>query len=1079
MLHWLEQTSMPTIERAPAYGLFPDVDRDDASLEGVCSATVVKAFEDEIQGRPVLLAENEDLTHRKEGVLVPDRLFDIWPAEQAVAILDQERRPALCRHIQPTDRQKLLRWGFVDKIDRRMILETLQAKQVPRPKTWGQLLNLWAYLAPEILSYRSYVKDKDVCIVPVQGKDMLFAARETVRLGESKLLQSDEDWKFLDEYLIVLNQNWPRFLAEQQRNASGNPTPEAEAVQAAKAVLEKIGLDDTGDVSNVVNQVAARFFSQKSVSIRGCVQLAQIAAKLRATVGDAFQYATSDKYLNSAKEVILFDDDGSLSELLPESLRACQVLHPDYTTNFASCSREEWLQWISSGRAGLQTFVPLVPKRSYSGNRRGLDQFLTDRGFKDSLDCRYSDPSFYVDDWDFDPAYWAHWEGLAAEDVEIWSVLTERILRGKGSYWSGKVSARIDEIASNGYRRAVARQGVTPSWVLRFRELPCLHDTRGFLRKPDELLRRTPETEALIDVESFIQGHLDQEATRPLLNLLGVRSTPIGPDGLLNRLRALAKAESPPAHEVDKWYNRIDQMATTCSTADLQKIKQAFQSEPLILTQKGAWEESSAVFLSSDEQDFPDAEVVRTSVSHLALWTRIGVEERPTADLAIAWLNRLSADSVLRQEQAQRVRSLLVRHPIRIWEECGHWLNLAGEWVAVDGLTYALTTQSRTPWQHLHRWVKQKTADLQRLSPEGAANPPFSHLPTLAICLEDRFNRNTLFTGRSATNAWLTTLGEDLCRIELDTDESTQRVRVLAARLAKTKWHEMPLLELIPYIDGTPAGTPRRADVVWLDDALFVIPMPKAKIARRVPEEVGKVFGREDIKAALDYSFERSEQDIRDYLQENFKLCPVNRVFEEPAEDAEAPSSNQQDGLALIADDRTEDQLGENDNSEERSAMLPSGNAEEGTGEPESKQGRLRPRRSITPAKPDIMERFATSKGFRKDYEGRFCDQDGSWIAKSNDINVPFPWERRTASGDVVRYYLPKEHCLERNPLQLAADVWALIERYPETYALVLCDVHDRPVEITGIRLRTMRDREEITLYPAAYRIVYGHHQPS
>ena len=34
-----------------------------------------------------------------------------------------------------------------------------------------------------------------------------------------KLLQSKEDWEFLSDYLLVLNQNWSRYLAEQRRKA--------------------------------------------------------------------------------------------------------------------------------------------------------------------------------------------------------------------------------------------------------------------------------------------------------------------------------------------------------------------------------------------------------------------------------------------------------------------------------------------------------------------------------------------------------------------------------------------------------------------------------------------------------------------------------------------------------------------------------------------------------------------------------------------------------------------------------------------------------------------------------------------
>ena len=433
MLHWLAQTDLPTVERAPAYGLFPDVDQKDTSLEGVCGTTVEQTFEREIQGQPVLLTEGGDLTHEKGSVLIPNRLFGVWPAEQAAAILDGGDRPALCRHLEPADRQKLLNWRFVDKIEKQKVFETLETKRAPKPESWRQLLNLWVYLAPEILNYRHYVKERDVCIVPVQGQDSLFAARETVRLGESKLLQSDKDWEFLADHLIVLNQNWPRFLAEQRRSASDEDISEVEAIQAAYDVLEKIGLDDTSEVSKVVDQVAARFF-QDGVSIQKCAQLAQVSAKLRVTVGDAFRYATSDGYLRRIKDAVLFDEDGSLSELLPEPLRDSQVLHSEYTTNFSSCTREEWVHWISSGRAGLRTFVRLIVRRSYSGNRRGLDEFLRNRDFAGSLEPHYSDPSFYVEDWDFDPACWAHWEGLAAEDPAIWSVLIERILRGKNPF---------------------------------------------------------------------------------------------------------------------------------------------------------------------------------------------------------------------------------------------------------------------------------------------------------------------------------------------------------------------------------------------------------------------------------------------------------------------------------------------------------------------------------------------------------------------------------------------------------------------------------------------------------------------
>src|SRR3546814_8139903 len=60
-------------------------------------------------------------------------------------------------------------------------------------------------------------------------------------------------------------------------------------------------------------------------------------------------------------------------------------------------------------------------------------------------------------------------------------------------------------------------------------------------------------------------------------------------------------------------------------------------------------------------------------------------------------------------DYARRFRTLLVRYPNRIWEDCGHWVNLLGEWTPVNTLAYALSMQTLFRWSHLHDWVKSKT----------------------------------------------------------------------------------------------------------------------------------------------------------------------------------------------------------------------------------------------------------------------------------------------------------------------------------------------------------------------------------
>lgn len=1080
MVEWLEQTKTGVLDRAAAYGLLPDVDREASTLEGSCAAIVELAFADAVEDRPILLTDEGELVAADAAIVIPLPIFDIWPAEQAMALLDEKSRPALCRHVSAADWTKLVHWNLVEEFSKSQLLDRLRTKHLPRPSSWRHLLNLWAYIAPEVTGWQCHDADC-LRIVPVQGKEVLYSASEVVRLGEKKLLQSDEDWEFLAERLIVLNQNWTRFLAEQRREKGERTGGRGDAVEAAFAVLEEIGLDGTSDVNAVVERVAADFFGSSEIKLAECIQLAQIAAKLGATVGDAFRFVCADKKLRPVSKTILFDEQGALERLLPPALQQSQLLHPGYVSAFRSCSREDWLQWVASGKAGIKSFPPLVEVRTLSGRQRSLDEELKKRGFNGRIEIRYKDPWFYVMDWDFEADLWAHWSRLAKDDPTIWVAVVEKLLSEKSDFWSSKTSARVVEEASNGHQRTVLRRDILPMWAFRLRELPCLRDTRGYVQKPVDLLRRTPETEALLDVETFVHGLLDRETTRPLLDLLGVRSSPSGPGRLLDRLRALAKSDKAPAHEVEKWYRRLDQMLDAASTPDAQSIKDAFKTEKLILAQDGTWVASGGVFLAGDEEDVPGAAVIRASVLDLSLWRRIGVAERPSADLALQWLATLASGKALSPDDARRVRTLLSRYPTRIWEECGHWVNLSGEWVETDALAYGLSMQSLFTYGHLHDWVKRKTADFRQLSSETVRNPPFSSLQALSDLVEERFNQPPLFPGLDDRRAWLTAFGTQLARIELADPVETERVRAVAAAIAATSWVTAPKLEVIPYLDGVPAGTARLTDILWLDGKLFVSPLSKAKLAKRMPEEIGKGLSA-DIRAALAYAFERSPADIKDYLEENFTLGPEQtteapaselppaaapvggKAVDEPAEHSQQAASDDGDAASVNDQDLAEDD--EPASSPEPEAPPPGPDG--GLLEPETVS---RPRPPQKPARPGVIARFALALGYKPDGEDRFYHSDGSWIGRANGAR--FPWERRSSGGEVQRHYYPKEHCLEREPLQIEADVWGLLDQKPDAYSFILVNPEGEPVEMTGARLRALRDGGEITIHPATYRLVY------
>jgi hypothetical protein len=60
---------------------------------------------------------------------------------------------------------------------------------------------------------------------------------------------------------------------------------------------------------------------------------------------------------------------------------------------------------------------------------------------------------------------------------------------------------------------------------------------------------------------------------------------------------------------------------------------------------------------------------------------------------------------------------------------------------------------------------------------------------------------------------------------------------------------------------------------------------------------------------------------------------------------------------------------------------------------------------------------------------------------------------------------------LAREPLQLDADIWDLLDKFPDTYALILASPSGEATEVSGRQLRSLRDNGYLKVYPASYRI--------
>ena len=408
----------------------------DNSLEGVCSTIAEEALGEALSESDVVFTHAGSLVADSEAVHVPQTCSST-SGRRRRSLSTSIRSPGRhCVDVSESNRAKLSDWGMLEAISTEDVVAVLELENLPQPSSWAQLLKLWAYLAPGFRRFRPTQRDRSLAILPVQGKATLHAANEVVRLGEKRLLQSDSDWNFfLSSYLLVLNQNWTRFLAEQRR-LGAEENADAEVIESAFAMLEQLGLLETSDANAVISRVSERFFESDNIEAARCVQLAQIAAKLGAAVGENFRYITCDSRVRQASETIIVDQDGRIEALFAPEWVDAHILSRDYFAAYRSCTREEWLQWAKSTRSRLASFAsPEEQEKPISGQANARKE-IQRRGYAVAGWFPYVTSIFQVHDWDFAEEHWRHWNALTEGDPATWGRVLERLLMLPGNMGS-------------------------------------------------------------------------------------------------------------------------------------------------------------------------------------------------------------------------------------------------------------------------------------------------------------------------------------------------------------------------------------------------------------------------------------------------------------------------------------------------------------------------------------------------------------------------------------------------------------------------------------------------------------------
>jgi len=585
-------------------------------------------------------------------------------------------------------------------------------------------------------------------------------------------------------------------------------------------------------------------------------------------------------------------------------------------------------------------------------------------------------------------------------------------------------------------------------------------------------MRRTPQTEALLEVEPFIAAEYDTEALRPLLVALGLRDTPTGPEKILERLGALSESPASPLEEIGRWYARLDSLAQKSSTEELENIRQSFALKKLILAENSHWAMSSEVYTGTADDEVPGTLQIHPAFRHLSLWQRIGVPERPTAELAIGWLKALKPNQKLESAELKRVISIARRFPERVWIECGHWPSVEGGWVPVNELEFGARRASSSLLDVLFASIGQKTADLRFLGDKDLAKEPFSNLRDLSAAVEERICGYTSPGIQPVSSTWLNVLGSELSHIALENEEETLRVNSLGARLARTQWRSGERVEATPHIDGIPVGEPRRLDILWEGSVLYTLESNVVKLARPIAVEIGRAFQRNDISETLGFCYDRPDNFIREYIRANFRITEmdVQPVSAEKAEgtavssEAAGPMATETWPDQADARHETEGEASENPIGGVPAAPSPNGTMLEAEGE-ETLQERRRARRE----KDSLMTRFALAEGFVKNGEELFSHPNGQRIERAKDDI--FPWRRSGLSG-LIKFYWVQDKCIHKKPIEIEAEVWAKLKSDKEHCSLILLNDADEPVELSGADLIDMIDKKEVLVYVSSYRLV-------
>lgn len=1048
---WLSEQSLSISKRLEAYRFLPD-----PLIPGSVGSLPIRDTIISCLSEQEIIFNCEEKLCKRGAVSLPAPLFEIWSATQ-VRDLFFPNAQLLSPAVNVAARGALGKLGWVQDCSADTVVARMRERgSLPMPEGWMKVALLWQFVHqhPSIFDYDNSQK-RALPIIPVVGQEILYPAANVVRVSARTEALSVETVEWLTGRTMVLDLRWPDWLSKQVDGTRN----------AMLAFLKVLQLHEPTPVNRLVEQTANSVFAGKEITVEDCVQLAQLFAALGADTPEKFKFVTRDLHLHTIDHGLVYDENGSVSDLSPKAWSQSHVLHELYD-KFIRCTKEDWTKWVSSESSGLHRAFPISPRVEHIGGRPALGRFLASRDSSEPAVYHYKRDNFTIRDFSLDPALIAHWTSLAQSDPSVWRNVLNLILTDSHHCWNRTLNAEAQQ-QGNDYVRALSCPPITAHWITLFRDKACLFDTYHHLHLPTELYRRTPDTEALQGSHEFkfVQVELDYVSTRPVLRLLGVLDTPADFKKIIQRLDILSSSPVSPAVfvTVSTYYHVLDRIVARCNPMDRVELESILTKKSLILASDQSWQTSGELSVFPGEEEAPDAATfIHPAFQSLAMWTRLGVTQQPSVSLSLDWLLKLENGQKLDGATYKRVRRVLARDSLRVWNECWHWMSLDSTWEPTERFTHRLTMQGLVEFSQLLPGVKQCVADLRPVAAQLYGQPPFAKLTELATAIEMVVTRFVPGNALPADPAWLRQMADAFRRIKIDDADKQLRARAAGERLLRTRWRAANELEVTPYLNKTPAGLSSAVKVAWVGENLHVLGGSAGRLHRPLVEELSRPFAFDAIAKAFDSCAGRDEDFIAEYLAEHFTFD--EHVVSPQAEEGPRPvAETSADALSKDEDaDMPEADLP----SEQGSPAAPPEPVAADTG----KSGPVKPPPPVKPPaapEPSVFDRYAASLGFKTAGNG-YAHTDGRMIVKAS---APFHWEMRNTRGVCVRRFWSSRDRLEKG-VEVAAEVWTLTHQSPANITWVMGSDDREFVAMTGHDLSAQTNTAELKLYPASYRLV-------